>query len=325
MEAFVIKTGGQEQLLRSIATAVDGIAQGSTMHNLAPNKQGIGASDATLEDLKANMKSILSAIGDDIRQHTEFREAQGIFPRRPYDEALTLAGLSSVLGAIEKNQRDQETLLRSIAEGRHSITYSVFKTHALSGISADVRGERLRFVDAMKDATSVNVAIHLEEFKRQLSGEVMIMLQEVGKGARYRERNHLEREIGEIFNQQVERRQSMGFQPLMQRHSRSVTSSRPRSEGPYPAFMMPPKTHSTVQPGQMAHPIPLHPNMSGTQGRVLPTPSGYSNPGPTQPYTSSLGATQPYNGYSTSSGPTPQPHLNVSQMSQMMSPHHRKA
>jgi hypothetical protein len=165
----------------------------------------------------------------------------------------------------------------------------------------------------MKDATSVNVAIHLEEFKRQLSSEVMIMLQEVGRGARHRERNHLEREIGEIFNQQVERRQSMGFQPLMQHPSRSVAPSRPHSEGPYPAFMMPPRAHSAVQPGQLAHPMPLHPNISGPQSRALPTPSGYSNSGSTP---------QPYGVYS-SSGPT-QPQPNVSQISQMAPPPHRR-
>jgi hypothetical protein len=147
----------------------------------------------------------------------------------------------------------------------------------------------------MKDATSVNVAIHLEEFKRQLSSEVMIMLQEVGKGARYRERNYLEREIGEIFNEQVERRRSMGFQPLMQHPSRSIASSRPRSEGPYPAFMMPPRARSAAQPGQLIHPMPLHPNISAAQGRALPTPGGYSSLGPSP------------QSYSVSSGPEPTP------------------
>jgi hypothetical protein len=167
----------------------------------------------------------------------------------------------------------------------------------------------------MKDATSVNVAIHLEEFKRQLSSEVMIMLQEVGKGARYRERNYLEQEIGEIFNEQVERRRSMGFQPLMQHPSRSIASSRPRSEGPYPAFMMPPRARSAAQPGQLFHPTPLHPNISAAQGRALPTPSGYSSLGPSpQSYSVSSGP-----------GPTPQPDFNVSQFSQMAAPHRRRA
>jgi hypothetical protein len=79
MEAFVTKTGGQEQLLQSIADTVGKTTQDSIMHNLAPNKQGTGTSDATLEDLKTSMQTILRAIGDDMQQHTEFREAQGTF------------------------------------------------------------------------------------------------------------------------------------------------------------------------------------------------------------------------------------------------------
>lgn len=74
MEAFVTKTGGQEELLQSIANAVGNITQDSAMHNLAPSRQG---ADIALEDLKISMQAILSAIGDDIQQHTEFREAQG--------------------------------------------------------------------------------------------------------------------------------------------------------------------------------------------------------------------------------------------------------
>jgi hypothetical protein len=88
MEAFVTKTGGQEELLQSIANAVSNITQDSTMHNLAPSGQGARSSDAALEDLKTSMQAILSAIGDDIRQHTEFREAQSVSPRCSYDRIL---------------------------------------------------------------------------------------------------------------------------------------------------------------------------------------------------------------------------------------------
>ena len=131
----------------------------------------------------------------------------------------------------------------------------------------------------MKDATTVNVAMHLEEFKRQLSVEVMNMLQEVGKTARSRERNYLEQEIGEIFNQQVERRQSsMGFQPLM--HAPRVPPSRPHSEGPYPAFMVPPGTGSMSQSMRPEYPMSLNPSVSGPHGRPLPTPSIYGAPTP---------------------------------------------
>ncbi|KIM29724.1 hypothetical protein M408DRAFT_106605 [Serendipita vermifera MAFF 305830] len=126
----------------------------------------------------------------------------------------------------------------------------------------------------MKDATSVNVAIHLEEFKRQLSVEVTNMLQEVGKTARSRERNYLEKEIGEIFNQQVERRQSMAFQPFMHPPPSSAPT-RPHSGGPYPAFMAPPGVRSISQSTQPFYPVGHHPTASGIYSRPLPTPSLY--------------------------------------------------
>jgi hypothetical protein len=154
-------------------------------------------------------------------------------------------------------------------------------------LSADIRGERIRFVDAMKDATSVNVTAHLEEFKRELSKEVMIMLQDVGKLARSRERKHLEREIAEIFNQQIVEQtssrfgrpsSSTGFQPLQ--HSR--ISSRPHSQGPYPVFMRPPVAEAGMPITTMAYPTPLHPGVSAAHRRALPvpSPSAHSNPSP---------------------------------------------
>jgi hypothetical protein len=70
-----------------------------------------------------------------------------------------------------------------------------------SELSAEIKGERIRFVDAMKEATSVNVertfrwflrmvcailclrihtsAEHVEQFKVHLGREVNVMMQEV--------------------------------------------------------------------------------------------------------------------------------------------------
>jgi len=48
-------------------------------------------------------------------------------------------------------------------------------------LSDDIRGERLRFVEAMQRATTVNVQLHVDEFKQQLAKEVTLMLQEVGR------------------------------------------------------------------------------------------------------------------------------------------------
>lgn len=170
--------------------------------------------------------------------------------------------MNAILATLDKNRQEQDAMLKSIADN----------------LSADIRGERIRFVDAMRDATRVNVSAHLEEFKRQLSKEVLVMLQDVGKQARARERKHLEQEIAEIFNQQIAEQSSSrfhrppsstGFQPLPP----SRPPTRPHSQGPYPAFMMPP----IAEPG-LPHNMPLHPNLSTFGGRPLPVPSPDPHP-----------------------------------------------
>jgi hypothetical protein len=64
-------------------------------------------------------------------------------------------------------------------------------------LSDDIRGERLRFVEAKKEATAINVQIHVEEFKKELTREVLISTQEVGR--LQRERQLLEQQIADLF------------------------------------------------------------------------------------------------------------------------------
>jgi hypothetical protein len=121
----------------------------------------------------------------------------------------------------------------------------------------------------MKEATSINVNMHLEEFKRQLYREMMVMLQEVGKTARARERKHLEQEIAQIFDQQViERHRSSGFQPLQPMGPIGRVP-----QGHHPAIMMPPPTRNSITPVPISYPaMPMHQPV-GPIGRPLPTPS----------------------------------------------------
>lgn len=109
----------------------------------------------------------------------------------------------------------------------------------------------------MKDATSVNVAVHLEEFKRQLSYEVSAMLEDVGRNARSRERKHLEEEITQIFAQQVdERRQNDPGMPSIR-----------------PQHLMAPR-HTFVSPAQVVQSVPTQVGSFTRHsiGRPLPTP-----------------------------------------------------
>ena len=89
-------------------------------------------------------------------------------------------------------------------------------TNCFIELSDDIRGERLRFVEAMKEATAINVqskkryiiipsspcaygssAVHVEEFKKELTREVLISTQEVGR--LQRERQLLEQQIADLF------------------------------------------------------------------------------------------------------------------------------
>jgi hypothetical protein len=83
-------------------------------------------------------------------------------------------------------------------------------------ISGEIKGERLRFVEAMKEATAINVqstfyfcmsgrtnnsclsfADHVEQFKQELNREVMNMTEEVGR--LYREKQVVENQISDLF------------------------------------------------------------------------------------------------------------------------------
>ncbi|KAF7321269.1 hypothetical protein MKEN_00646700 [Mycena kentingensis (nom. inval.)] len=62
----------------------------------------------------------------------------------------------TVADLVEQQRHDHQKLLRTLA----------------AELSSEIRGERLRFVDAMKEATAINVQMHVEELKKELNREV---------------------------------------------------------------------------------------------------------------------------------------------------------
>ncbi|KAG8812876.1 hypothetical protein FRC17_001773 [Serendipita sp. 399] len=291
MEAFVTKTAGHEQLLQAISSTLDKLSGMERVTDEEGEITELHNETATEAESKREVLTELKAA------LSEFTNA--------IQELKNAHDANNLLATIEKNRTEQEALLRHIAEE----------------LSVDIRGDRLRFVEAMREATTINVSIHLDEFKRRLSEEVSAMLHDVGRMARDRERKYLEQEIQDIFRQQQQqqhyhsqsqlhlryfphqqqphppqhlplvqqvqadgRRSSMGFQPLP---PRSIPPSRPASEGPYPAFMMPPPASRaamhTPAPVPLLRPMPLHPDLMRVNNqRPLPTPTG-SHPGPVAP------------------------------------------
>ncbi|KAI0305671.1 hypothetical protein B0F90DRAFT_1699893 [Multifurca ochricompacta] len=116
--------------------------------------------------LLGTMNGLAAALNEDMRMNAEMRNAYTT---------------ESVLGVIERQRQDQERMLRTLA----------------NELSDDIRGERLRFVEAMKEATAINVQIHVEEFKKELTREVLISTQEVCR--LQRERQLLEQQIADLF------------------------------------------------------------------------------------------------------------------------------
>jgi len=67
----------------------------------------------------------------------------------------------AIAGLIDRQRHEQEALFRAFTNG---VYYSSFlrkySPHALDSvteISCEIKGERLRFVEAMKEATAINI------------------------------------------------------------------------------------------------------------------------------------------------------------------------
>ncbi|KAI1795657.1 hypothetical protein LXA43DRAFT_881482 [Ganoderma leucocontextum] len=116
--------------------------------------------------LHQSVNGLLAAVQEDLRKNAEARH---------------LLTTESVIGMIDRQRQDQERMLKALA----------------TELSNDIRGERLRFVEAMKEATAINVQIHVEEFKKELTREVLLMTQEVTR--LQRERQGLEQQIADLF------------------------------------------------------------------------------------------------------------------------------
>ncbi|KAJ7072366.1 hypothetical protein C8F01DRAFT_1076413 [Mycena amicta] len=78
----------------------------------------------------------------------------------------------TVANLVEKQRHDHEGLFRALAAGKFSTCSSTYASHIHAELSNEIRGERLRFVDAMKEATAINVQMHVEELKKELNREV---------------------------------------------------------------------------------------------------------------------------------------------------------
>jgi len=96
-------------------------------------------------------------------------------------EQAVASNVASIATLIDRQRQDHEGLLRALA----------------TEISGEIKGERLRFVEAMKEATAINVQIHVEQFKKELKREVVEMTEEVGR--LHHDRQAIQNQIADLF------------------------------------------------------------------------------------------------------------------------------
>ncbi|KAG5639126.1 hypothetical protein H0H81_006715 [Sphagnurus paluster] len=97
------------------------------------------------------------------------------------NEQSIASNAASIANLIERQRQDNEGLMRALT----------------SEISEEIKGERLRFVEAMKEATAINVQIHVEQFKKELKREVVEMTEEVGR--LHQDREAMQHQIADLF------------------------------------------------------------------------------------------------------------------------------
>ncbi|KAK7472604.1 hypothetical protein VKT23_000717 [Stygiomarasmius scandens] len=115
----------------------------------------------------------------DIRRIAQIIESR---ERGDHLDPGSVAPSQKFLEFMTQYRQEQENLLRALT----------------GGLSSEIKGERLRFVEAMKEATAINVHNHVEEFKKQLKCEVQGMTQEVSR--LYREKQTLENQIADLLD-----------------------------------------------------------------------------------------------------------------------------
>ncbi|EPS95547.1 hypothetical protein FOMPIDRAFT_1132148 [Fomitopsis schrenkii] len=116
----------------------------------------------------------------------------------------------------------------------------------------------------MKEATQINVQMHVEHFKKELTREVMLMTQDVSR--LQRERQGLEQQIADLFAFYSKQKQAGAqlFPPAQQRpshHHSRTQSTGPSGPMPIPVPGAPGVLPSAAMPAQS---MPRRP---------LPTPS----------------------------------------------------
>ncbi|KAF7782267.1 hypothetical protein Agabi119p4_1643 [Agaricus bisporus var. burnettii] len=112
-------------------------------------------------------------------------------------------------------------------------------------VSGEIKGERLRFVEAMKEATAINVQAQVDQFKKELAREVATVAQELGRLES--DKRAVETKIAHLHAFHANQKQTIGahapltvtaarqtYRPLSQQAQFQTHGGYPRRPLPYP-------------------------------------------------------------------------------------------
>jgi hypothetical protein len=114
----------------------------------------IQARDHGLAVLQTSVDGLLAAMNDESHRSSSefFTFSISIFS----DQALAL-DIETIASLIDRQRQDQEGLFRALTSGTHHFLDISNMLDNIIEISDEIKGERLRFVEAMKEATAINV------------------------------------------------------------------------------------------------------------------------------------------------------------------------
>ncbi|PFH53753.1 hypothetical protein AMATHDRAFT_83687 [Amanita thiersii Skay4041] len=188
LEAFV--NNGTSQI-QSVAANVDILCK--ELGCVSKSDSGDGAATGTF--LTSNKDRNLFRDLRELVAHVQAREQNSAELQASVNALLGMMksgrvpDAGSTVELIERQRREQASLLRSLRNGfNHFFVYVE--------LSNEIKGERIRFVEAMKEATTINVQSQLEQFKQGLSKEVMNMSNEIGR--LHHERRAIESQIQQL-------------------------------------------------------------------------------------------------------------------------------
>ncbi|KIL62568.1 hypothetical protein M378DRAFT_25533 [Amanita muscaria Koide BX008] len=125
----------------------------------ADSSTGIAGHASLLQDLRDLMATAQAREQGSAELHKSINALLAVV------NASTGSGLGSVADVMEHQKREQVDLFKAMTQE----------------LSSEIKGERIRFVEAMKEATTINIQMQVDSLKQNLAAELMKMSQEIGR------------------------------------------------------------------------------------------------------------------------------------------------